>query len=89
MEENINKEEMTEEIIDTVPEVQPVKKKNRKNLVKNIVIASLSVVATADAAGSASIADFTGTAESGPVITVGLFVLPASGSAISPLTFTS
>ena len=49
MEENINKEEIIEEIKETMPEYQPVKK-NRKNLVKNIVIASLSVLLAASVA---------------------------------------
>ncbi len=49
MEENINKEEIIEEIKETVPEYQPVKK-NRKGLIKNIVIASLSVLLAASVA---------------------------------------
>ena len=49
MEENINKEEIIEEIKETMPGYQPVKK-NRKGLIKNIVIVSLSVLLAASVA---------------------------------------
>ena len=49
MEENINKDERLDAIKETVPEYQPVKK-SRTNLIKNIVIASLSVLLAASVA---------------------------------------